>query len=140
MEQLDENNWKLNKNQSLQRMKNGEYRIIAPFTKYDPETKSYRTNLFDFKNYNWYNFLTGGSISRLITVIVIVLCICFVVWAYKFETKQCMEFNERLTTDPVGFCSEITLAKNDPFQVQKQMMKRGLNGSWGEEPDEINQI
>ena len=89
MEQIDENNWKLNKYQYLRKHKDN-YRVIYPIK--DEHGKTIKKNLFIGRLNIW---------SALFLLVVL-----FASYTYAHDTKVCRELVKDFNQDPIGFCNE----------------------------------
>lgn len=56
----------------------GGYRTIYPVINED-------------KSFNWFNFITGGSWGKLISIVLLILLILFFAWAYRHDISKCDE-------------------------------------------------
>jgi len=116
MEKIDENNWKLNKNQALRKTKKG-YRIIYPI-KTDGKI-------------NWRNLIMGQNIWGLVFVAIIL----FATYGYIHDTKECRELISELKEDPVEFCNK-RVKQTDVFGTE--IKNYNLNLSEIKEDNEFN--
>ncbi len=87
MEKLNESTYKLSQNETLEK-KGSEWRVIYPI-------KKDINKPFGKGNINWFNFLTGGSIKRLIQLAIILILLVFLMWSYNHDIAECREYVER---------------------------------------------
>ena len=88
MEQLSGTTYKLSDKEILEK-KGSEWRIVYPIKK-DPDKSFFKKD-----NILWFNFLTGGSISRLVQLGVILVLLSFLMWSYSHDIEECRELIER---------------------------------------------
>jgi len=115
MEKIDENNWKLNKNQQLRKTRKG-YRIIYPI-----KTEG---------KINWKNLIIGKNIWGLVFVAIIL----FAIYGYIKDTAECRELIKELKEDPIGFYQK-RITQVDP--LRRETPNYGFNLSELKE-DELN--
>jgi len=63
----------------------------------------------EFGNFNWKNFLIGGSFWILLKTLIIILILLVLSWSYARDTGLCRDF----VNNPCGYCLNITFSRTN---------------------------
>jgi len=84
------------------------YRVVYPI-------KKDLNNSLNRNNINWYNLLTGGSIWKLIKVVLFVALIILSVIAYQYDVGAYEKTVKEIFSDPYGWCAKLSSMKASDY-------------------------